>query len=453
MALDSSSSSLSSPPKTRNSSGCSGGSSVDAEGELSHNVVPSTPNLMESTPGSAVPVSRSPSENASQSSDKKRKSSLNPPLQSKAKKQRQTPTPKKWLAPAVYTSKNSPIAVDPTNLREMLLSPAVWGLLDPEDHQAILAKLPDRGLIQDRGTPQARPDFDSLRNHDGFRHDVSRYCQNLSNGYHEESWLTEAWVGHHKQMRGDFDAYQEAMFHETEKQFLYDTQNLADPSEPSSEPSTASLIKKMMKGDDTSSGGGRPSTSSSDRPMRASRQQASGSNLHDISTSSKASTTSLIKKMMKGDDTSSDGRPSTSSSDRPMQASREQASSLSRDDNQPLEHEARAYRPTIEDNYSTDSSNSVDGSPVNPVKAGAPKSSVEDVPATVDPQEAQSSPPKDDQSSPPAIDPKILNAEQSPQGLPASGSPDDNPPPELPIPPASSKAQAAWPSSNSPAPP
>jgi len=76
----------------------------------------------------------------------------------------------------------------------------------------VLAKFPDEGHILSPGTDNARPDIQSLRNNDNFRHDCARYSENISEGRHDEEWLQQAWVAHEKHRRGDFDDYLEQKF-------------------------------------------------------------------------------------------------------------------------------------------------------------------------------------------------------------------------------------------------
>lgn len=76
----------------------------------------------------------------------------------------------------------------------------------------MLAKFPDEDHILSPGTDDARPDIQSLRNNDNFRHDCARYSENISEGRHDEEWLQQAWVAHEKHRRGDFDDYLEQKF-------------------------------------------------------------------------------------------------------------------------------------------------------------------------------------------------------------------------------------------------
>lgn len=66
---------------------------------------------------------------------------------------------------------------------------------------------PDETHILDPGTENARPNTESLRNDDNFRHDCARYTENIAQGKHDEEWLHQAWVAHEKHKRGDFDDF------------------------------------------------------------------------------------------------------------------------------------------------------------------------------------------------------------------------------------------------------
>lgn len=91
--------------------------------------------------------------------------------------------------------------------QSMLLLPGAWDILTQDEKKDILAKFPDETHILDAGTPNARPNIESLRNDDDFRHDTARYVENLELGRHDEDWLYQAWVAHEKHKRGDFNAF------------------------------------------------------------------------------------------------------------------------------------------------------------------------------------------------------------------------------------------------------
>lgn len=67
--------------------------------------------------------------------------------------------------------------------------------------------MPDKTHILSSGTPDARPDFQSLRNDDNFRHDCDQYVANLSNGMHDPTWLKDAWIAHGRRNAGQFDEF------------------------------------------------------------------------------------------------------------------------------------------------------------------------------------------------------------------------------------------------------
>lgn len=89
----------------------------------------------------------------------------------------------------------------------MLLQPAAWDCLTDEDKKEILALMPDKTHILSSGTPDARPNFQSLRNDDNFRHDCDQYVANLSNGMHDPTWLKDAWIAHGRRNAGQFDEF------------------------------------------------------------------------------------------------------------------------------------------------------------------------------------------------------------------------------------------------------
>lgn len=71
----------------------------------------------------------------------------------------------------------------------------------------MLAQFPDETHILDAGTPNARPNLESLRNDDSFRHDAEEYTSNLCKGMHDPIWLRDAWSAHGRRAAGEFDAY------------------------------------------------------------------------------------------------------------------------------------------------------------------------------------------------------------------------------------------------------
>ncbi|KAK3945030.1 Asx homology domain-containing protein [Diplogelasinospora grovesii] len=117
---------------------------------------------------------------------------------------------KKWAPPSVYTNEKSPLTR--VDLRAMLLLPRAWDILPPLDQINIIEKFPDETHIINPGTDFSRPNLESLRNDDNFRHDCTRYIENLKEGRHDEDWLQQAWIAHEKHKRGDFDAHLVAKF-------------------------------------------------------------------------------------------------------------------------------------------------------------------------------------------------------------------------------------------------
>lgn len=67
--------------------------------------------------------------------------------------------------------------------------------------------MPDTSHILGPGTAEARPNFQSLRNDDNFRHDCDQYVTNLSNGMHDPTWLKDAWNAHERRNAGQFDEF------------------------------------------------------------------------------------------------------------------------------------------------------------------------------------------------------------------------------------------------------
>lgn len=92
-------------------------------------------------------------------------------------------------------------------LQSLLLQPAAWDCLTAEDKAEIIALFPDQKHILDANTPNARPNLESLKNDDNFRHDAEQYVTNLAKGMHDPVWLKDAWTAHHRRAAGDFDAF------------------------------------------------------------------------------------------------------------------------------------------------------------------------------------------------------------------------------------------------------
>lgn len=89
----------------------------------------------------------------------------------------------------------------------LLSHPDAWAVLDTEEKKEILANFPDDQHILNAGTEDARPNIQSLRNDDNFRHDVARFRDAISNGQLDPQWLQEAWVARERRETGEFDEY------------------------------------------------------------------------------------------------------------------------------------------------------------------------------------------------------------------------------------------------------
>jgi hypothetical protein len=100
----------------------------------------------------------------------------------------------------------------------------------------VLAKFPDDTHILDPGTSNARPNLQSLRNDDDFRHDCARYCENIEQGRHDDEWLNQAWVAHEMHRAGEFDGYLREKFEEDWDVKLPEEEIKPDPAEQRTEP-------------------------------------------------------------------------------------------------------------------------------------------------------------------------------------------------------------------------
>ncbi|KAI0457935.1 hypothetical protein F5B21DRAFT_57018 [Xylaria acuta] len=119
----------------------------------------------------------------------------------------------KWDNPdEMLTDPNAPLAK--ANLRELLCSPRAWDILTRGEREKILSKFPDDAEILDPGTPNARPDIAALRNNDNFRHDVARYQEGLSKGFHDSEWIQQAQAAHRSRELGFYDEFMAADFEE-----------------------------------------------------------------------------------------------------------------------------------------------------------------------------------------------------------------------------------------------
>ncbi|KAI0550833.1 Asx homology domain-containing protein [Xylaria curta] len=119
----------------------------------------------------------------------------------------------KWDTPdEMLTDPNAPLAK--ANLRELLCSPKAWDILTQEEREKILAKFPDDVEILDPDTPDARPDIAALRNNNNFRHDVARYQEGLSKGFHDPEWIQQAQAAHRSREMGFYDEFMATDFEE-----------------------------------------------------------------------------------------------------------------------------------------------------------------------------------------------------------------------------------------------
>jgi len=76
----------------------------------------------------------------------------------------------------------------------------------------VLAEFPSEADIIDAGTDHARPNIVALRNNDNFRHDVSRYQENLREGRHDPEWISQAQAAHRKRALGFYDDFLASKF-------------------------------------------------------------------------------------------------------------------------------------------------------------------------------------------------------------------------------------------------
>ncbi|KAI1117267.1 Asx homology domain-containing protein [Nemania sp. NC0429] len=112
----------------------------------------------------------------------------------------------------MLTDPNSPLVK--AKLRELLCSPRAWDILTAEEREQILGKFPDNVEILDPGTPNARPDIAALRNNNNFRHDVARYQEGLSKGFHDPEWVQQAQAAHRSRELGFYDDFMAVDFEE-----------------------------------------------------------------------------------------------------------------------------------------------------------------------------------------------------------------------------------------------
>lgn len=100
--------------------------------------------------------------------------------------------------------------------QDLLCSAKAWDLLNPEERKQVLAKFPDqREILRDSsGSEEARPNVASLKNNNNFRHDITRYQDNLAKGKHDPEWIRQAQDAHRKRELGMYEEYLAARFEE-----------------------------------------------------------------------------------------------------------------------------------------------------------------------------------------------------------------------------------------------
>lgn len=96
-------------------------------------------------------------------------------------------------------------SVSKPDRQAILQHPLAWDVLDPAERTLILSRFPDDTHIVESDTAGRRPDLGSLLNDNNFRHDCARYAEGISNGWHDEQWLWEAWEAHERRAGGEFD--------------------------------------------------------------------------------------------------------------------------------------------------------------------------------------------------------------------------------------------------------
>ncbi|KAI2633848.1 Asx homology domain-containing protein [Xylaria nigripes] len=139
---------------------------------------------------------------------KKRKVDVKPTQRGAPRKSRS-----KWDSPdEMLTNPNAPLAS--AKLRDILCNPKAWDILTREETEQILAKFPDDAEILNPGTPNARPNIAALLNNNNFRHDVARYQEGLSKGFHDADWIRQAQAAHRSRQQGLFDDFMAVDFEE-----------------------------------------------------------------------------------------------------------------------------------------------------------------------------------------------------------------------------------------------
>ena len=78
----------------------------------------------------------------------------------------------------------------------------------------VLKEFPQGADILNPGTEEARPDIVALRNNNNFRHDISRYQEDLREGRHDPEWISQAQAAHRKRALGVYDDFLARKFEE-----------------------------------------------------------------------------------------------------------------------------------------------------------------------------------------------------------------------------------------------
>lgn len=122
--------------------------------------------------------------------------------------------------PFSYISSSQPfylLTSSPPLTQDLLCSAKAWDLLNPEERKQVLAKFPDQREILgggSSGSEEARPNVAALKNNNNFRHDITRYQDNLAKGKHDPEWIRQAQDAHRKRELGMYEEYLAARFEE-----------------------------------------------------------------------------------------------------------------------------------------------------------------------------------------------------------------------------------------------
>ena len=100
-------------------------------------------------------------------------------------------------------------------------------MLTLEERQKILKEFPGQSEILDADTPEARPNIALLRNNNNFRHDISRYQEDLREGRHDPEWITQAQAAHRKRELGVYDEFLANKFEEDRGLPMHEVEDIA----------------------------------------------------------------------------------------------------------------------------------------------------------------------------------------------------------------------------------